>query len=343
LPTAISPIQSGFMIWRPLLFASWMLAASCSAESGQEPIVAMTFNTGTNIGMGHDEPPEDGYSTVEAEWTDTYYGNGLAWLPLMDDTREFFAAQKPDIVAFQEIFYSGECEEVPEEARRGFICEDWQAGDATVATLILGSDYQVACHLEKPDKCLAIRKDFGTLRGCSEDMCLDGLDGVEIDTCGNGSRLGRGVVDMIDGGTLTVVNVHGSSGISPDDQGCRVKQFEHVFADFGDGQPAANGEVNLVLGDFNTDPARMFDGDESARRLFDFAGEERPFHFLSEVGLDATPSYAGFFNIDHVLSDVLEGDCWVPGATQKHAPVSDIVFFDHKPIVCNLDRGPLAK
>jgi hypothetical protein len=53
---------------------------------------------------------------------------------------------------------------------------------------------------------------------------------------------------LAEGSTITVVNVHGSSGLAQEDQDCRVLQFDQVFVDLGDvGEPAANGARNPVL------------------------------------------------------------------------------------------------
>jgi hypothetical protein len=302
-------------------------------------MVAATFNTGTTPGLAHDGPPDDGYTSAEAAISDMYYGDGLAWLPAVDAARAWIAGARPDVIGFQEIFHSAGCATVPPEGRMGFVCETWTDGDLTVAQLITGPDYQVACHLEKPDKCLAVRRGFGTFRGCDADLCLDGLDGAEVVGCGGGSRVGRGVIELVAGGTITVVNFHGTSGITTDDMGCRMRQIEQIFVDL-DGMPAANGAVNVVLGDFNTDPGRLADGDTSAARLLDFVGEGKAFRFATDVGPRVTPTYAGLFNIDHVITDAFAARCSRAGASDDHPPVIDAVYFDHLPAVCLLGGDP---
>jgi hypothetical protein len=299
----------------------------------------VTFNTGTTSGERHDLPPDDGYGSAESAICDEWYGNGLSWTAVVADASAFFATVAADLVVFQEIFDSNECPGIPPEYRRGFVCESWQPGDPIVVQEVLGPGWQVACNLGLSDKCAAVRRAFGSFRGCAADLCFDGLDGARVDGCGTGSRIGRGTIDLVAGGTLTVVNVHGSSGILQSDQDCRVLQFEQVFVDLGDGQPAANGLRNVIMGDFNTDPARHAGYDESAQRINDFAGPGQPFHFVSAVGEDVPPTYSGLFNIDHVISDALVGDCWIAGLTPEHPPVSNVTFFDHKPVVCDL-RAP---
>ena len=243
-------------------------------------------------------------------------------------------------MVFQEIFHPEECANIPVENHAGFVCESWAPGDPTVAQMLLGSGYQIACHLNKDDKCAAVKTTFGSFRGCSTDLCLDGLDGARVMDCGGGSRIGRGVIDLVQGGTLTVVNIHGSSGILSADQDCREQQFEQVFVDLGigDGRPGASGVRNVVLGDLNTDPGRHDSWDSSADRFNDFVGGNDPFQFITEVGSNAPPTYASLFNIDHVVSDVFAGTCWVAGVTQGHPNVTQTVIFDHKPVVCDINE-----
>jgi len=317
---------------------------ACSSEGGGSPPpgepgpIVVTFNTGTSEGLGHDALPDDGYYEEQAVISDTYYGNGLAWVPVVEDTAAFLAKVQPDLIVFQEIFYSGDCAMVPDEAKAGFVCETWQPGDPTVAQVILGEGYQVACNLGKNDKCAAVKRSFGHFVGCDDDLCLDGLAGAQVQDCGSGSRIGRGVVELAEGGTLTLVNVHGSSGLNQEDQDCRRQQYVQVFEDLGTGDgPAANGERNLVMGDFNTDPQINADFDESAAKVLEHVGDGKPFHFISDDGPEAPKSYGGFFNIDHVISDAFDGSCWVAGLTEGHPAVSDVLYFDHKPVVCELD------
>jgi len=323
--------------------AAILSVSGCGDDGGGDgggggPIAftAMTFNVGTTDGLPHDDPPEDGYTSAEAALSDEHYGNGLAWVPAVDDVRDFLAGAQADLVAFQEIFHSPECVDVPEDARAGFVCETWQAGDPTVSQVVLGAGYQIACNLERPDKCVGVRRAFGSWRGCDDDVCLDGLAGSRVPDCGGGSRVGRGVVELASGGTLTVVHLHGTSGLSGDDQSCRLAQIDQIFDDLGDGEPGANGARNLILGDFNTDPGRGAGIDQSAERWNEEVGPDTPFRFHTDTDPAATPTYLGQFSIDHVVSDAFTGGCRAVGVTPGTAPVSDRVYHDHVPIVCDL-------
>lgn len=309
-----------------------------SAGSAALPMVVVTWNTGTTEGLDHDALPDDGYGSEDALLSDTWYGDGLAWIPAVDAATDFLQELQPDVVVFQEIFWSDLCAVIPSDAWGNFICSRWQAGDPTVAQKILGDGWQVACHPGHPDKCAAVRDTIGRFEGCDEDFCLEGLVGSTIEGCGKGARVGRGVVIKDGASPFTLVNVHGSSGLTADDQACRAAQVDQVFLDLGDGAPAANGKINLIMGDFNTDPGRWADFDESAARWDQYVGGDSPFQWITQVGPDAPETYQGAANIDHVISDTFVGSCVHPGVSPDTAPVIDATYFDHVPAVCTI--GP---
>ncbi len=300
----------------------WVLSAlalGCSPPTSV-PFTVVTFNSGTTEGLAHEQDLSDGYGDAQASLSDRYYGDGLAWLRVLRETTAFFAQRSPDIVGFQEIFHTPDCEAVPAEARPGFVCESWRAGDPTVAQTVLGPGYQVVCHQGKNDKCIGIRRAFGTFEGCDEDLCLDALKGEAVRGCGRGARVARGTIRLADGGQITVTQVHGSSGISDDDVRCRTEQFNQVFTGLG--------ERNIVLGDLNTDPIRLYAGDASAKTFVDAVTTSK-LAFITEVGQDAAPTYAGLLNIDHILSDFSRGSC-------RSEEVTMMTYFDHRPQACTL-------
>jgi len=301
--------------------------ADAGGDDSPGSFVAVTFNTGIHPTVG-----TNGFTAQQNEYLDTYYGHGLCWGPAIDEARAFFDSVQPDVVCFQELFDIEECESIPPEAREGFVCENWTPDSPTVAELILGPNYQLACNWHKHDKCAAVRTSFGTFEGCSAETCMDGLFGSTIDGCSQGARIGRGVIELSAGGTLTLVNVHGSSGVSGDDIDCRVQQVEQVFVDLGDGEPAANCLPNLIMGDFNTDPrsAAAVLADASARRWNDFVGADLAFDFVNEH----VATYHNLFCIDNIVSDELTGSCWYPGFSNGHPAVSEDDNFDHTPTVC---------
>jgi endonuclease/exonuclease/phosphatase family metal-dependent hydrolase len=305
-------------------------------EVDDNSFVVMTFNTGTTLRLRHDEPPSDGYTSAEARISDAWYGNGLAWRDAVEAVQRFLRRVDPDIVAFQEMFYPEECSKVPEHARAGFVCETWNSGDESVARVVLGEDYQIAYHPGKPNKCVAVHRRFGTIRGYDNKSTVNWLEGAPVKGCGGGARVARATIDRENGETLTVISIHGTSGRTPVDQKCRVRQIERIFVDFGDGAPGVRGTRNVILGDFNTDPGRAVSIDKSAARWNDFVGAGKAFDFVSKVGVDAPRAYQRFADIDHVVSDAYHGTCQYPGVDKGSEPVFKGVYFDHTPVVCTL-------
>ncbi len=304
-------------------------SSDAGGDDAPSSFVAVTFNTGIHPTVG-----SNGFTSEQKQYLDQYYGNGLSWGPAIDEARAFLQNVQADVVVFQEIFDVDQCQDIPAEARQGFVCENWTPGLPSVPELIVGSGYQVACNWHKHDKCAAVRRQFATFLGCAGDYCPDGLFGSTIPDCGNGARIGRGILDLIHGQNITLVNVHGSSGASGDDKDCRAKQVEQVFVDLGDGEPGANGARNLIMGDFNTDPRSptALALDASARRWTDFVGPDHSFHFVNEY----VKTYKNLFCIDNVVSDELAGTCWYPGFTEGHPEVSPEGYFDHTPTVCTI-------
>lgn len=327
-----------------LLVSALLVVACATGDGGNDAgppdapltLVAVTFNTGTSEGTLGDLTADEngGYGPDEASMSDLYYGDGLAFAAFVDATAAFLADVAPDIIGFQEIFSSDECPSIPETAWPGFVCETWQPGDPTVAQLLLGDGYQVACHQGKSDKCLAVKKSFARIRGCDDDLCLDFLDGVELDGCGNGSRLGRAVLDLEVGGELVAINVHGTSGMTTDDMECRRRLYTALFEGGDDGGPLADGERHVIVGDWNTDPGRLYQADPSADVIVAHVGTGKRFDFITDVGEQAVPTYL-VLNIDHVVSDAFEGECTHPG-TPGVPRVIEERFFDHKPAICSL-------
>lgn len=306
--------------------------------AGPLSLTAITFNTGI-----HDRDPDDDFSGSAGKIAEDYYGSGLSWNAAIQDTKAWLQTVNADVVGFQEIFDPEECPKIPADKKNGFVCATWKPGDPTVAQTILGPGYQVACHVGHHDICAAVKLSFGKFRGCAGAVCPDGLGGVQVPTCGSGGRVGRGVIDLVGGGTLTVVSIHASSGFETKNFDCRRKQFDQIFVSL-DGAPAANGTKNLILGDFNTDPGRLTSIDPSAKTLDDHVKAPKPFRFITDVGSSVTPTYQQSLvpflpvgvNIDHIVSDKLKGSCWTAGLTAGHPSVSSTDYFDHKPGVCAL-------
>ncbi len=330
--------------WPALLLSSLLGATACGprAPAPLAPLdfTALTFNAGTTPGLDHDRGEAtgegDGYTQAMADIADAYYENSLSWNPAEAALTAFLAEKRPAIAAFQEIFHDPWCEEIPAHPDLDFVCKDYTPDRPWQIQRLLGEGYTYLCAVGQPDNCAGVRTDFGTVRGCAPGtLCPEGLQGhPPPDGCSRGARMSKAVVDRADGRTLTLVVVHGTSGFSEEDMACRRAQFEQVFVDAGDGRPLADGEVNLILGDFNTDPIRMA-GDPSADFVADHVGPGRRFHFVSPAGREAPATYAGIATIDYLISDRLEGSCIVPGVGEE-PPVMDAIYWDHLPVLCQL-------
>jgi hypothetical protein len=301
----------------------------------------MTMNIGTTEGLQHDQPPDDGYSQEMAEEADRYYGNGLSWNPAEDALTKFLAKTKPEIVVFQEGFFDEWCVGIPDNGY-DFVCQGYSKDRPLQVERLLGPDYQVACADGQEDNCAGVLSSFATMKGCAPgEPCMGGLEGEgPPDGCSNGARIGRVELELADGRDMTLVNVHGTSGFKLEDMLCRVSQFEQIFEDRGDGQPAANGAVNLVMGDLNTDPFLAGSFEPSASYWKDWvgeAGDSKPFHYLSSSDNDGPATYTGDTRIDHIVSDVLSSaGCFVAGSSSGIDPVIDATYWDHKPVVCDV-------
>jgi len=303
----------------------------------------MTFNAGTTTHLPHGDP-EDGYTDEMAEAASDLYSNNLSWTPAEEGLAAFLADEQPEIAIFQELFFDPWCEEIEVDPDLDFVCQDYAADRPLQIERLLGEAYQVACATGHPDNCVGVLRSFGDLRGCpDEGLCLEGLDGMAPPSgCTAGARVGGVPLDLPDGRTITVVDVHASAGLSEDDMMCRVEQFTQVFEDRGDGAPAASGAVNLVAGDINTDPFVLADADPSAAYWAGFVGEGKPFGYLSARDEEGPPTHVTGLRIDQVIADGLTGDCEVIGSGGAPGPLLDAVYWDHAPVLCEaaLPAGP---
>ena len=314
------------------------VAADVGADAGG--LRVMTFNGGTTDGLPHDRDLDDGYGEAEAAIADALYENSLSFRPAEAALTAFLAQTAPDIVVFQEIFHDPWCEAIEVDPALDFVCAGYTPQRALQIERLLGPAFQVACADGQPDNCLGVRRSVGTIRGCPADApCPGGLAGHGPPSgCSRGARVGRAVVDLADGTPLVVINAHGTSGFTAEDQACRRDQFAQIFVDTGDGQPAADGALNLVMGDFNTDPVMLVAVDPSAAALADLS-QAAGFEFLSPTDPSGPATYYGVaVRIDHVLSDGLVGPCVIAGGTEGVPPVMEMVYWDHRPVICDVHR-----
>ncbi|TNE48497.1 MAG: hypothetical protein EP343_15515 [Deltaproteobacteria bacterium] len=298
----------------------------------------MTFNIGTTSGLPHDRDTQDGYTSKEAKVADELYENSLSWNPAEKALTAFLAKTKVDLVGFQEGYHDPWCETITVDPALDFVCKTYSKTRPLQVERLLGPEFQVACAEGQEDNCLGIRKSVGRFKDCPLDKpCLGGIKGKgPPNQCSRGARIGSIEVELYDGTAMTVVLVHGTSGFKPKDQDCRKAQFQQIFEDKGDGKPAASGAINLVLGDINTDPFSAVEADISAAYWVKFVGEGKPFRYISSSDPDGPKTYGGLVRIDHVVSDKLTGSCVVPGVSPDEPDVMDIVYWDHKPVICDV-------
>lgn len=301
----------------------------------------LTFNIGTTKGLDHDKGEKDGkgdgYTNKMAQIADELYENSLSWNPAEKALTAFLAKHKPDIAGFQEGFYDPWCEHIKVDPALDFVCKGYHKNRPLQIQRILGSDYQVACADGQEDNCIGVKKSFGTIVGCDPNKpCIKGLKGKgPTNGCSRGARMASAQIRLTSGDVMTVVLIHGTSGVTKKDQACRAEQFKQIFEDKGDGKPHASGKVNLLLGDLNVDPFVMTD-DPSARIWNKYVGQGKAYRFISSDAKDGPRTYGRLFRIDHVASDKLSGHCVVPGMTKGWPAVLDAVYWDHKPLLCTV-------
>lgn len=310
------------------------------------PLTVVTINAGTTPGLAHDSDEEPGrapYTGATAAIVDTSYQNSLSWNPAEARLTEWLAQVDPDIVAFQEIFHDPWCDDInrPEDAPLDLVCGNYTPDRPRQVRRLMGPDFQIVCGDGKPDTCIAVHTRLGRVAACEDqpDNCLTTWDGyVPLSRCTSRDRLGRALVTSSSGRpAFNIVAVHGTSGLTLEDALCRRDIFSLIFDDKGDGAPLVQSDaINIVLGDLNVDPILFAGGDESADYLLEHIGEGRPFQWHSPTDPNGPRSYALGVSIDHVASDRLTGSCIIPGSSPGVAPIWDRIYWDHRPVVCEL-------
>ena len=293
----------------------------------------MTFNAGTNALLGHDGSADDGYTSKHARITDALYRDNLSWNPAEAALISFLERIRPDIVGFQEMWHDPWCEEIDVDPSLDFVCQGYDPGRALQIERLLGPDYHTACAPKQVDNCVGVRKDLGVI----VDGEVWGID--TVDSCSGLGRVGAFDVRMGEGAdqrTLRVVNVHARSGITQQDMGCRTAQLKQVFEDFGDGDPAAGRGDALVFGDMNVDPEQWIEFDPSAAYWNEWVGSGQP----SKALTGPTPTHRLGTRLDHVIGRGLDGACVVHGEDEGSEPVMQALYWDHRPVVCEVNLPP---
>jgi len=316
-----------------------------ASEASSTPLTftVLSFNVGTTDKLQHDkdeaEGAGDGYTSAHAARNASHYANNLAWWPAEEALTTWLGETRPEVVLFQELFHDPWCDDIETDPAFDFICHGMDPARPRQAQRLLGDDYDVACAPGHPDNCVGVLRSFGRIQGCPETgPCDIDLDGMPPPSgCTGGARVATAVIELTDGRLLHAVDVHTVAGITDENMACRVEQFHQVFVDRGDGKPAAWGANNVVGGDMNMDPFLWAGLDPSADAWNQYVGDGKPFHYLSSDGPEGTPTIATLFRIDHVVSDALVGSCVVVGATEGVPPVLETSYWDHRPLLCEVE------
>lgn len=306
------------------------------------PFQVVTFNVGTSSQNLHDTDEQagdgDGYTSTQAEYINDYLGNSLAWNPAEEKLKEWLGKHKPEVVAMQELIFDPWCADAPPPPPGlGLVCEGYKGGQPLAAERLLGNAYHLAYTVGQEDLWVGVRKDFGYFRDCPETGLCTKLLGMGVfGECNSSPRVTAIVVRVHDGRELVLVNAHTTAGMTEADQACRGKQIEQIFLDAGDGEPLANGTVNLVVGDMNTDPFLFAGADVSAGTWNQYVGPGKGFHYISADNPEGPATHNTTMRLDHVVSDVLTGSCVVPGGSPGLPLIMKTTFFDHRPVLCDV-------
>jgi hypothetical protein len=312
------------------------------AGPDERPVIrVITINAGTSSGRRHDADEADGlppYTSATSELVDEHYFNSLSWNPAERALTAWLATQNAQVVAFQEIFHDPWCDEIdrPEDTPLDLICSTHDPAGPLQVQRLTGDRYQFACGIEKPDTCIAIDRDWAVMDGCNAAGCVILWEPARPPSeCTGRDRMGRVRVTDSTGQRFNIIAWHGTSGGTPEDAQCRADILSLAFEDRGDGTPLVDPTLpNLLLGDFNFDPELFVGADVDY--IAQFVGAGRSFSWLSPTDIDGPRSYAGGVSIDHVVGDRWEGDCVIPGSSEGVPAVWDRVYWDHRPVVCDL-------
>ena len=219
-----------------------------------------------------------------------------------------------------------------------FVCDQYDPTGPLQIQRLLGDAYQIACAGDHPDNCVGVRKEFGSIPACSSDLCIDGLEGMPVPSgCTSSKRIGWVEVVAHSGMSLIFVDCHTVSGLTEANMACRREHMHQIFEDQGDGIPAAHGDINVVVGDMNTDPFLFAGGDPSAAYWNQWVGEGKKFTYISSSDASGPATHATTMHLDHVIATGLTGSCFVAGESAGEPPVKETSYFDHRPVVCDVE------
>lgn len=242
--------------------------------------------------------------------------------------RDSIRALDPDLVALQEVSTAAQCEKRKESRRRKVCYSENLPADQEQARRLLGPDYTIAMAQGRYEA-IAVKVSAGSIEGCELGATCWTTDLPDLpEGCDPGFSVSA-VEAVIRGVRVRVVNAHPDS-IRLE---CRVKELEQAFA-------LANGQRNLMLGDWNTDPYR---GKGEDVTLWKREVEARPFRIHSGIAERDPPYYTDLVpwpwpdkSLDHVISDFAQGTCLTLGENPGTQRLDDHGDLDHRGLFCKL-------
>lgn len=238
------------------------------------------------------------------------------------------ASLAPDIVVLQEVVGRHQCGVVDDDTP-GFVCHrERTTVEPSQARRLVGEGYDISCTARHGFECVAVKRSFGSLAGCTAEGACDAAETAPVvEGCDPSFSVSGVNVELRSGGRLRVVNAHADEA----DEGCRAAQVRQVFA-------LAGPDPTLVAGSLQLDP--FANDDESVRAFLEHVGDNELFGYHSGPA-EHEPPYPtkadGGGTLDHVLSDFAEGACVTLGAAPRSEPLAPDDGTDHRALWCALE------
>jgi len=226
---------------------------------------------------------------------------------------------------------------------------------------LLGKDYTITCDANSGFECIAVRREFGRMKGCADGALCRGLARTApiIDDCN--IQLGIDQVDTryasvsgvtleVDGKAIDILLAHPPASSALAAAQCRRRFLPYVMEPVGSDGSLREQAASILGGDFNFDPYRdaptapdvLYWGEQVRLSL---GGEGGP--WVSNSGpLEHDPPYwttpMARATFDHVLSQGMVGRCQTLGAAQSRPPLdsnagAELERLDHLAQWCILE------
>lgn len=268
-----------------------------------------------------------------------HYNWGLCFKEVEQNIATNIHKLKPDIIAFQELTTPANCLSWQEENPNKVCYQLQEQSSILQVRRILGEDYTIACEPRHQHDCIGVRKELGFIQGCPlGGYCDDlGLYDQQPDKCNDMFTVSAFDIN-VHGYPIRVINAHPS----PRQKTCRINALTQIFEGTAEREPFANGERNLIMGDFNMDPFRSSDASVKIwEKYVGLPGSALPFHYHSGPA-EHWPPYDTFVYgpirrvLDFVTSDFAQGTCQVLGMSPDTERIDGGKGMDHKAFYCSL-------